>query len=518
MTIKFKFFLYYLGAMLLIGAKSIGLEERSGSFLILFAVGSFCILMKMLLEEHPVSELLLFALLVSYGVYAFFNMGSVGLLSLVILLVGMKGIELRPLFKVISVEYTVCFILTVLTSIFGDRDGVELIHEKFGRVLLRQSLGYTHPNVLHVTYVILMALIIYAADKHGKELIKLLALLLTGDAFVFMYSLSNTGLLMSLALVIAILYMEIVHYRDGSKSSVSKAEKLLLNIWVPFSILGFIVLSRAVSLNNDVYVKANEIFNMRTWCINMYFDNVGLSLFGKPLSLQGVALDNSYAYALFAYGTVFFIMMFAAYWVAMRYLIKSNRLSEIAVMVVLMFGGITEQFMFNASIKNITVFMIGEWLFNSVFLSKLNVLPVGSKKLRFLSGSTLSEKELKFKGIKRIMTDRKLLSRVALKAVIFAIISVIVLLAKSQGEYEIVYASPKAVDVSMDESDISVFDEADSESYYVGYIDVHEEIYVFSNDNSDIIKQMKVYRVITAVFLMIMCTGVGIRVFRSVRG
>ncbi len=503
---------YILGCMLLVGSKAIGLEERSWPFVMVFITGSLIIAFKMLFEAYSILELILFGILIGYGIYAFFNMGSIGLLSLIILLIGMKGVDVKRLFRYLSIEYTLCFLITILLSIFGNRDGVELVHEKFGMIVLRQSLGYTHPNVLHVTYVILMALILYTADAHGRKLFRLLGVLFLGDAFIFMYSLSSTGLLMSFALIAMFLYMELIHYRKGNEIPVFKMEKVLLYLWIPVSFFGFIILSRIVTLNNAWYVKANEIFNVRTWCINRYYDVVGLSLFGKQLNLPGVALDNSYAYGLFAYGILFIVLAFFSYLFTCRYLIRYNRFPEIAILIAMTFGGITEQFMFNTSLKNVTVFFVAEWLLHSrmISTSKKYIVLINTNK------SLLNVNRFQWERL-RGSISKKYINSLFISIVLITASLLLGLLIHSRDMIDTAYATPNNVDVgidSTDKDDISYKETA----YYIGWDKVKDnnKIYIFTEENSVIPFQLKLDKEIFKLYLVLVIVVMSFLMIRRI--
>ena len=356
--------LYFIGTAILIGLKAIGMEEMQWPFKVMMVVAFACILVKVIIEKHKLIEYVVMALLLVYGIWSIKTSNSYGLLILIFLFIGTKDINIKKLFRCLALEYAVCFVFTTILGLLGVREGVVLVHEKFGTELLRRSLGYTHPNVLHITYVILMALLIYALDFHGKKLYQLLIGLFFGDLAVFVFSLSFTGMIMSVALFLAVLYFEIFHF--GKQRGLYKAEKVILNIWVPFTILGFILLARFLDIysiivgNYKLYTFFNRLFNERTWCINYYYSHVGCPIFGTDYVIDRVALDCSYGYALYRYGIVFIILILVAYLMTMRYLIKKERYYDIAIMVVFLFAGMSEPFMFNASIKNLTIFMVGE--------------------------------------------------------------------------------------------------------------------------------------------------------------
>lgn len=358
--------LYYVAIVLLMGIKAIGLDESNWGFRVIAFISFICIVIKLIIEKHDFLEWSVICGLLAYGVWTIYTSRSIGLLILLFMVVGMRGIDIKKLFRLVGIEYTICFVVTIFLALIGIRPGVELVLEKLGVEVLRRSLGYTHPNVLHVTYVILMILLLYGFDLHGKRLKILISVLLIMDLFVFCFSLSFTGMIMSIAIVCVWLYCERFHAVNNVPFSMK--ETLFAKCWVVFTILGFWLFCRIVEYtksidNQHFYEVANDFLNGRLLASNLYINDFGYSLFGEWVYLENWSLDSSYIYALMRYGLTFIILMVFAYSFTMQYMLKRNRYFDVAILIVLLFVGMSEQFLFNAAIKNLTVFMLGEWMF-----------------------------------------------------------------------------------------------------------------------------------------------------------
>ena len=66
------------------------------------------------------------------------------------------------------------------------------VHAKMGLGhIFRWSLGFTHPNILHITYLMLCALIILKMEERYG--LKQYVILMLGNLLVFFYSISYAG-------------------------------------------------------------------------------------------------------------------------------------------------------------------------------------------------------------------------------------------------------------------------------------------------------------------------------------
>ena len=96
----------------------------------------------------------------------------------------------------------------------------------FGAVL-RYFMGYPHPNVLHISYLVLAAFVIYCVKD--TYCWKHLLLLMWGNIFLFFYSYSFTGAL------IVMIYICLSYY--VKKKKISKIEYFLVKLVFPGCIL-----------------------------------------------------------------------------------------------------------------------------------------------------------------------------------------------------------------------------------------------------------------------------------------
>lgn len=346
---------YYLLFSLLLFSKGIGLEE--GSTLFRFCLlGAVCLfLVKIGLGKYTLPELGLIGAGLFGGGFIFLHMGSLGIFIYALLLFGMKNVPLSGVMKVALGVWSACMLFTVTWGIFFHRTGVRLVHEKLGLgPLLRESLGYTHPNVLHVSYILLMALVLYQSKKETAR--KVVLFLLAGNLFIFLYSMSYTGLLGSAVLLMANAYFLL-------RKRFTKGEEFLLQAVLPLCLGVSVLCPLLLDVDSLAFRMINSLLNSRIWAIKVFFSEYRITLFGERILRQGFSLDNSFIYALAWYGAVFLLAAAVAYWLLIRKYIKENRRMELMIILSFLVAGLTEQFLFNASIKNISILFLGEALY-----------------------------------------------------------------------------------------------------------------------------------------------------------
>ncbi len=348
--------LYYILFAVILFTKGVGLDEGSFLFRSCLILGFLLLVCKFLIGKYSVAEILLAGVLGIWGVFTFKVTGSLGMFIYVILAVGMKNVSVKRVFVTGTAVWSVCMLYSVTAAVFWERTGVRVVHEKFGMgPILRESLGYTHPNVLHITYVLLIVFILYLCIDNKKQTFCAVCLWLIGNVYVFMYSLSSTGILTSVGLLVLFFYFH-------RRKRFSLIESLMIQALPALCAIASVVLPRALG-DGMAYKIVNKIFNNRIWAIRVFFDWYNVTLFGGGNEGIEFSLDNSYIYALNAYGAIPLILLIAAYCMLMRYCIKKNWRMELAIICTFLFAGLSEPFLFNASIKNISVIFMGKFLY-----------------------------------------------------------------------------------------------------------------------------------------------------------
>lgn len=229
--------------------------------------------------------------------------------------------------------------------------------------------------------------------------------------------------------------------------------------------------------DGKVFVAINKIFNNRLLAIRVYFINQGLSFLGENLQIPGYSLDNSYAYALIECGIVFFVVIIVAYCFLMNFLIKRNMKKEIAILCAFMWGGLSEPFLFNTSIKNITIFFMGYFLYSpKLFLNTIKI-PLLKRWNREINISIPIYKN--WNSVWR--TNKPVMRGIALILIIIGI-SIIALPRHKVTEY---YVARKSCDY---EADLVILPKEKRDGMeWIGNVEESDRVYYFTNSNSNLV-------------------------------
>lgn len=380
---KFRFgeIFYYLYWMIMLFAKGIGLYEGMWQYNLCILLAMFFLGCKLILTSYRLRELIWMFLAVVFGAWIYLNAKDQSAFILAATMVGLKDVPLYRVFKIGLLEWGACFVYMIVKTLLFGETGPILVHEKLGLgPILRWSLGYTHPNVLHITYVVLAAFIIYVWNrKPGRGQWKLTIALMAGNLYVFMYSISFTGFLLLTLLLLFNLYFE-------RRKKISKIESILLQCVLPFCIFFSLALPMLLNSEGVLFTFINKALNNRFLATRVYLAEMGLSLLGKKREvLYGFAVDCSYTEAILSYGVIAFVFLMAAYMLTIRKLIHMKSRKELTIMLALLVAGVSEPFLFNASFKNITILFVGKYLFELSEAIKAGDKSIWSREIHLLS-------------------------------------------------------------------------------------------------------------------------------------
>lgn len=438
---------YYLFWSIMLCVKGIGLYEGMTLYNIGLVLAMVCLGISLLFTEFRVLELMWMFVLVLFGGWIYLNSGMQSALILVAVAIGLKNIKLSRIFKIGLLVFGSCFIYMVLRSLLGLGDlGPMLVHEKLGLgPILRWSLGYTHPNVLQITYVILSCFVLYVWNlAPGRKQLPLTVALMVGNIYIFIYSVSFTGFLFMTFMLVLNLYLQ-------KRKRFSRLEKIGLFSLLPMCIVFSLLLPVVLDPDGRIFQIINKVLNNRFLASRIYLLDMRPSLFGKRVvNISNFAIDCSYTEAVMYYGIIFSVVLLGIYLLTIIDMIRKDARTELTIMLSLLVAGISEPFLFNASFKNITILFVGKYLYECTEMNAQKLdNAVLTCKVRFLSGLNRNinlslnwMNELRYKL-------RKLFKRYLKVLVISAAIAFVgcgIICAKVAPQPESVYVGVKATD------------------------------------------------------------------------
>ena len=227
-TIQLSEIIYLAYFTVMFGARAIGLYEGMLPYNIMLVIGMLLFLLKIAMTRHTFAEYLLMGTLLFISLIVYYNTGEKGLLLYFTMMLGMKNVSLKRVMKWAAAILSISFTVLVFLSVFGWKQDITYLNDRagFGQVL-RRSLGYPYPNTLFTTYIILMVLIMYVLGKQTKkELFMSSALMFLGTVYIYIYSCSNTGLIVATFYLLVNLWLQL-------RKRVSVVEKVILLIAYP---------------------------------------------------------------------------------------------------------------------------------------------------------------------------------------------------------------------------------------------------------------------------------------------
>ncbi len=378
-------YLVYFAVMFF--AKSIGLYEGQKLYNLLLVAGAFFYVCKLLLGKYTVKELLCIAVLLLLGLINYHYSGEKGLLVCMTMITGMKNVSVKRVYKLGTVILGICFFFMVLIGVTGKRASeIYFLHYKLGGFLICHSLGYPHSNVLHITYLVLVCLVAYVVsmekaknnntDKKTDYI--LFVILMLGNIYVFLYSVSMTGFMAVSAYLVINLYF-------ANRQSFSTIEKVLANLITPLC-MSFMIIGPLV-IKGELFDKINKALNTRYQLSRYYITEQPTTLFGTvfhPINAN-YTIDSSWVYLFCQTGLIPFAVVTLLYLFMIYHMVKENKKTELAIILGLSIAGMTEPFMFNLAYKNIGLIFMGEYVFYMLSKKSAKLSSVMDKEIRFCS-------------------------------------------------------------------------------------------------------------------------------------
>ena len=351
---------YYGFFVLLSLAKGLGFYEGQKLFYLLVVPALALGFLKILLTPYTKRQAVLQILFLALVAVIYCESRQIAIFFVAFTVLGMKGISVKKVLHIALWVWAVCAVTLSVVSFFFLEHTVYRVHAKMGLGhIFRWSLGFTHPNILHITYLMLCALIIWELEeKYG---LKQYVLLMAGNLLVFFYSISYTGFGIVAVMLTGCLYIRF-------RPRFCLVEKMLANLVLPVCLILTFVLPFYINYHriSRFVQKLNFMLNTRIWLAEQFLKSEYRSLFGADISKvvkSSMTLDNSYVWCYINYGLVFTVIIIAGYFALLFYDTHKQRTRELVILVCFLAAGWTEQLLFNTSFKNITLLFLGALLF-----------------------------------------------------------------------------------------------------------------------------------------------------------
>lgn len=374
-------FIYFIYFAFLFGEKAIGLYEGRTDYNILLLLGLIMFLVKVAVTHHTVLEYAIMGGLLGISMIVYFNTGEKGLLLYFTMMLGMKSVSLKKVMQWATIILGSAFFVLVFLTSFGFMQDITYVHDRryFGWVI-RHSLGYPYPNTLFTTYIVLMVLIMYMlGEQKIGDLIKVSVLMFIGAVFIYLYSCSNTGLIVSVFYLCMNFYFQ-------SKKRVWLVDKIMTVLMYPLCLVISIICPLVVK--GDLFWIIDKILHNRMNYSNYYLTNEPITLFGTRFATppnDNYMIDSSFLYSFLQIGIIPFMIVTALMLWMIIYYAKHEKKIEMAIILSFCLLGLSDPFFFNLSYKNLLFLFIGSLLYQTLEKKEAKQNSFLSKKLCLLS-------------------------------------------------------------------------------------------------------------------------------------
>lgn len=358
-TIQLSELIYLAYFTVMFGARAIGLYEGMLPYNMMLVAGMLLFLLKIAMTRHTFGEYLLIGVLLFISLIVYYNTGEKGLLLYFTMMLGMKNVSLKRVMKWAAAILSISFTVLVFLSVFGLKQDITYLHDRagFGQVL-RHSLGYPYPNTLFTTYIVLMVLIMYVLGKQTKkQLIVTSTLMFLGAVYIYLYSCSNTGLIVATFYLLANLWLQL-------RNRLSMVEKLVLLIAYPgcalLSIVGPLVTS------GRLFRIMDKVLHNRWAYSHYYLTTEPVTLFGTRFGEtpnDNYMIDSSFLYSFLQIGVIPFLIVTTLMVGMIVCYVKRDKRIELAMIISFCVLGLSDPFFFNLSYKNLMFLFVGELLY-----------------------------------------------------------------------------------------------------------------------------------------------------------
>ncbi|WP_196802985.1 hypothetical protein [Butyrivibrio sp. MC2013] len=364
--------------------KGLGVLDNSNIYRLAFFGGWLLIAAKLLLEEHSLMEMIYIAVLLIAGLISWRVAGNQGTIMTMMMIVAVKNMDMKKVFRAAAVTWSLTFAIQIVTQLLWLRPRDFVIHAKLGLgYVIRWGLGYAHPNVLQIMYMIIVICIIMAVNPTRKALPKYLLIASFGALFVFIYSVSITGILFHIAFVILALYFR---YRSGGERELLLVEKIILYLLTPSAVV--VSVAGPLLLKGRAFELFDKLLTTRMTLSRYFLTGYRQTPFGQDFSYlyHSLNLDCSYVNLLMKGGIIPFAIVVIIYLLAFDHMMKAYQSGDderawvkLAAFLAIVFAGMAEPFLFNNSFKNMSLLLVGEAMYQMMGERSSDILWKGRK-------------------------------------------------------------------------------------------------------------------------------------------
>lgn len=310
-------------------------------------------------KSYYKKSLFLIAIILSINILTLYITKETSLFLTFLMIICAKNIDAKTFIKRDFIFKLIIIIFVISCYKLGYADN-NIMYRDDG--LIRNSLGFTHPNRLGLLLFSMCCDLIYIHNKNYKLI----------DYLFLLFSLiicsvvcdSRSSQIGIIAILIEILYLKM---RDRNKS----IPKGIILLPVMFAIITFL-LTFLYSKNISIMYDINKLISNRLLYCLKFFQYYGITLFGNVFEFYGMwgisnrlsVLDNAYMHILIHYGILNFILIISLFTKLIKNSITNKKIEIIIYIIPFLAYGLMEHHIFEIQFNSILICM-SELLFMS---------------------------------------------------------------------------------------------------------------------------------------------------------
>jgi hypothetical protein len=362
---------YLLFFAIAVGMRAIGwYDDSSVRIKVGLSVCAFLFLCKIILTRHTVKEYAIIGGFLLLAGIVYCCSGEKGMIVYFMMMLGMKKVDSKKVIECGVMVTGILIVFRIITGVFGLVATVDKYYPQTRNgvgTMFRHSLGYAHPNTLHMNVIMLTMMIMYLVTIYlkGKENSVLLLLMasvagILFNLYIFQYSGSRTGVMACVVYVVVNFYLFI-------RKEIGMFEKIIS--YSAFPATAFIAIILPHILPENIFEILNRtIFHSRYMLARLYWSHNGISLFGKKLVNPGgtyatYGIDMAQLYLFLQLGIVTFVVVFAITTFFINRCFAYDKRAELSVMLAMLFIGIWEPLLYNMAAKNFAYVFVGSTMY-----------------------------------------------------------------------------------------------------------------------------------------------------------
>ncbi|MCR4595873.1 MAG: hypothetical protein K5673_03725 [Lachnospiraceae bacterium] len=366
--------IYLVYFVLMMGARALGMYEGTTVYTVVLVIAMLLFAAKMMVTPHTIREYVIAVILMGIAGIVYMHTGEKGLIVCFSMMLGIKGVDKIRALRYGTIAATVCIFGRIITGVFGllPEKYYPQVREGVG-LMFRHSLGYAHPNTLHMNVLMLSMLVIFLltnslglrrnSSANSSDVLYLLVIstvVLLFNLYVFQYSGSRTGVLAVMAYLIVNMWFYL-------RKRAGVFERIVC--YAAYPIVCFLAIVLPLVIPDPLFDFVDRtVFTTRFTIARYFWSHNSLSMWGIRLTnpdpqYRTYGIDMSQLYVFLQLGLVAFAVIAVMTMWYVHQALKKNHMAELAVLMGTLFAGIWEPFLYNLGFKNFTFVFIGAMMY-----------------------------------------------------------------------------------------------------------------------------------------------------------